>query len=106
MDTCLVYVTAPHRDEARDIARALVEQRLAAFVNILDGMTSVYRWDGAVHQDAEVLLLIKTCSSKTSALIESIKKIHSYSCPCITVLPILDGNPDFLAWIRAETDPA
>ncbi|OIQ93096.1 divalent-cation tolerance protein CutA [mine drainage metagenome] len=79
MDACLVYVTAAHRDEARAIAQALVEQRLAACVNLLEGITSVYRWDGALHEDSEALLLIKTRSENTSRLIATIKEMHSYT---------------------------
>ncbi|HFD14890.1 MAG TPA: divalent-cation tolerance protein CutA, partial [Rhodospirillales bacterium] len=71
MDCCLCYVTCGSREEARTIARAVVERRLAACANILDGMTSVYRWEGTLHEDPEVLLLLKTRRDLAGALTEA-----------------------------------
>lgn len=101
--TVLVYITAADRAQALEIGRALVESRLAACANILPGITSIYRWEGQVHQDDEVALLAKTRSELAEAVIAKVLELHSYSCPCVVALPISAGNPAFLEWIAAET---
>ena len=106
MEFSLVYVTAENHAQAISMAQVLVQEHLAACVNVVDGMTSVYRWEGKVQQGREALLLIKTRSENTSKIISKIQEIHSYSCPCVTVLPITGGNPDFLDWIKSETSAA
>ena len=106
MDTvepCVIYVTAPNRDEAVRIGRALVEARLAACANVIDGVTSVYRWEGEVQEDAEVSLILKSRADLVEAVVERVEAEHSYTCPCVVALPIRGGNPDFLAWIADET---
>jgi periplasmic divalent cation tolerance protein len=99
----LVYMTAANLEEARTIARALVESRLAACVNIIDNMNSVYRWEGEIHEDREVVIIAKTLNERVPELIRKVKSLHSYDCPCIAVIPIVGGNPDFLKWIEQET---
>ena len=99
----LVYITAGSLEEARNIGRELVTERLAACVNVLDHVTSFYWWEGNVQEDKEVVLLAKTVNEKVSKLIEKVKSLHSYDCPCITAIPIVDGNKDFLNWISTET---
>ena len=99
----LIYITAKDRDEARRIGRALVEARLAACANVIDGVSSLYWWEGAVQDEAEALLIAKTRESLVPELIEKVKSLHSYSCPCIVSVPISDGNPEFLKWINDET---
>lgn len=103
MNFCFVYVTAGSADEARKIGRVLVEERLAACANIIDGMHSIYRWEGDIQEDAECVLIAKTREAHVAALIERVKALHSYSCPCIVTLPVLGGNPDYLAWLESET---
>ena len=103
MSHCTVYVTAPDRDAALAIARALIEARLIACANVIDGATSVYRWEGKVEEAREAVMLLKTISPNVSAIIDMINKIHDYSCPCVTVWPIVAGNPDYLAWVDSET---
>ena len=98
-----VYVTAANEDEALRISRALVSERLAACANVLGGIQSVYWWDGKVCEGNEVALVLKTSADRKAELIERIKALHSYDCPCVVCLPITDGNPDFLRWIAAET---
>ena len=102
-DTALVYVTAPTQDEALRLARLAVEERLAACANVLGPITSVYWWDGKLNQDPEVALVLKTRAGLVEALTERLKAAHPYEVPCVVALPIAAGNPDFLAWIRAET---
>ncbi len=97
-----VYMTAGSKDEAQAIGRALVEKRLAACVNILDNMQSIYRWENKIQQDAEVVLIAKTTANLVPALIDQVKSLHSYDCPCIVSLPILSGYPPFLDWVHAE----
>ena len=97
-----IYMTAGSKAEAQKIGKALVESRLAACVNILDNMQSIYRWEEEIQQDQEVVLIAKTTDSLLSPLIEKVIALHSYDCPCIVSLPILDGYPPFLKWIQAE----
>jgi len=99
----LVYMTAGSVREARRLAQALLEDRLAACVNILGPIQSLYWWKGAVRSDREVALLAKTTAGKLDALIRKVRAVHSYEVPCVVALPIAKGNPDFLAWIETET---
>ena len=106
MDVCLCYVTAGSRAEALAIGRALVEERLAACANVLDGMTSLYWWQGALEQASEAVLIVKTRTELVDPLTQRVKQLHSYECPCVAVLPVAGGNPDYLAWIARETRSA
>lgn len=98
-----VYVTTRNEEEARRIGRALVESRLAACINILRQIHSIYWWEGKVEEDDEALLVAKTTGSLLPKLVEKIKSLHSYSCPCVVAWPIEKGNADFLEWIERET---
>ncbi len=100
----LVYITASDLEEARKIGRELVASRLAACVNIIDNMNSFYWWEGEIQDDREVVLIAKTRETLIPKVIDKVKSMHSYSCPCVVSLPILAGNPDFLQWIETETD--
>jgi periplasmic divalent cation tolerance protein len=103
MDATLVMVTAASDGSARALARALVEARLAASVNIAPGIASFYWWQGAVREGAEALLLAKTRTDLVDQVIEFVKAGHPYDCPAVFALPIAAGNPDYLAWIGEET---
>ena len=103
MDVRLVYMTAGSTDEARKIGRALVESNLAACVNIIDNMNSLYLWEGKLQDDPEVIVIAKTTSQRVPALIDKVKALHSYECPCVLSVAIDNGNPEFMAWIRSET---
>jgi periplasmic divalent cation tolerance protein len=102
MSAQFVYMTAGSAEEAQRIGEALVENRLAACVNILDGMRSIYRWEGKVQKDREVVMIAKTTRDRLPALIDTVTALHSYDCPCIVSVAIDGGHPDFLAWISAE----
>jgi len=102
MTVNLIYMTASSKTEAQKIGKALVESRLAACVNILDNMQSIYRWEGKIQEDSEVVLIAKTTDTLVSRLIDKVKSLHSYDCPCIVSLPVLDGYPPFLNWIHEE----
>ena len=103
MAQSLIYVTTGSRQEALDIGRALVECRLVACANVLGPMTSMYWWEGEVNEDDEVPLILKTRDGLVGQVIEKVKEMHSYDCPCVVSLPITGGNQAFLDWIEAET---
>jgi periplasmic divalent cation tolerance protein len=97
----IVLSTAKSRDEAERIARTLVERHLAACVNLVPGLTSIYRWQGSVEEAQEVLLLIKTSSAKLQALEEALSELHSYEVPEFVVLPVESASESYLAWVLA-----
>lgn len=99
----LVYVTAPSRKEAEQIAETVVTERLAACANIFDSVISVYRWERRLCRENEAVLILKTREDRLERLMERIKDLHSYDCPCIVALPIEQGYAPFLTWIENET---
>jgi len=103
MSTRTIYVTAGSRDEGLAIGRELVEARLAACANVLAGATSIYRWQGEVHEDTEAIVVLKTREGLVDALVERVKALHNYECPCVVALPIVGGNAKYLDWIVNET---
>ena len=100
------YVTAGSRDEALTIGRAVVEERLAACANVLDGLTSIYWWQALWSRRARAVLILKTRAELVDRLTSRIRELHSYECPCVVALPIDAGNPAYLEWIARETGPA
>ena len=104
MTQTLIYITAANREEAVKIGRMLVESRLCACANVLAGNnTSIYWWEGAVAEEDEVSLILKTREDLVGQVVEKVREIHSYDCPCVVSLPISGGNPAFLDWIDGET---
>ena len=101
--TLLVLTTLPDQDSASHIASALVERRLAACVNILPAGTSVYEWQGEVHQDSEHVLLIKSSDACFSQLQDTLLDLHPYELPEIVAVPISHGLPDYVNWIKEST---
>ena len=99
----VVYVTAPNEDEAAGIARSLVELKLAACVNIIKDIRSIYRWQGTLQDDSEVLMIIKTREELFDPLTVEVRKLHSYDVPEIIALPISLGSEDYIKWIREST---
>ncbi len=95
--------TCPDRATAERLAQQLVERRLAACVNILPGITSVYLWQGAVAQEAELLLLIKTASERVEAMQQALAELHPYEVPEIISLPIASGHTPYIEWVRQCT---
>lgn len=102
-EICVVLITAPDADTGAKIARTLVEERLAACVNIVSGMRSIYRWEGAVQDDAEVLLIAKTRTDCEEALARRVRALHPYDLPEILALPAVGGSRGYLDWVRAES---
>ena len=97
---CIAWITAGSVAEASAIARALVEERLAACCNLLPGITSVYRWQGAVREDEEVLLICKTRGDGFDRLVARVRELHSYEVPEIIRTDITAGSPPYLSWIE------
>ena len=100
---CWVYMTAGSIEEAKSIGQILVVQNLAACVNLLENMTSIYKWEEKLEESQEVIMIAKTRKTLMPKLIETVNSLHSYDCPCILELPIQRGNPDFLSWIERQT---
>jgi periplasmic divalent cation tolerance protein len=103
MSALIVITNTPDRDVALKIARALIERKLAACVNILAECTSIYRWQGKLETATEVPLMIKTRAAIYDDVEAAIKSLHPYELPEIVAVPIERGLPDFLEWINAET---
>lgn len=99
----VVYVTAGSPAEGDRLARALVDERLAACVNRLAPVHSVYRWEGKLEQSEEQLLIIKTHRRLFAGLEKRVRELHSYAVPEIVALPIIDGSQDYLRWLAGET---
>ena len=101
-DKIVVLSTCASADEASRIARELVEKRVAACVNIVSGVRSVYRWKGAVEDESEILLVIKSSRALLERLRAAIEKLHSYEVPEVVAVPIVDGSESYLAWLDHE----
>ena len=103
---CLIYVTFPNQEEAKKIAQQLVEQRLAACVNIMPNISSVYRWQEKICCETEVVTLIKSRCQLFPAIEQFISANHSYDTCCVLKIPLDAGNEAFLRWIDNETHPS
>jgi len=106
MEYCLVLSTCPVGDAAKSLAESLVRERLAACVNILPGLVSVYSWQGALESSQEALLLIKTERRAYPALEARLRELHPYELPEIIAVDIERGLPDYLNWISQWLSPA
>lgn len=102
----LIYSTFPSIEVAETMGRQLVERRLAACVNMMGAMTSIYRWEGKVEQDREVAMIIKTRASLAEAAMGLVKGAHPYSNPALLVIPVIGGSVDYCAWLMEETSDA
>ena len=98
-DERVVYVTVGKLDEAEQIARTLVDEQLVACVNLIPQVRSFYRWEGAVQDDAEILLIIKTIEAHLATLEARIRQLHSYDVPEFIALPISEGSQPYLSWL-------
>lgn len=99
----VVLITAPNEDTAEKVAKALVEERLAACVNVLPGVRSIYRWQGRVEDERELLLVVKTATDRMTRLMQRVQEIHPYACPEVLALPVDAGTPAYLDWVIEET---
>jgi periplasmic divalent cation tolerance protein len=100
------YITTKDREEAERIGRALLEARLVACVNLLEGMRSLYRWEGRIEESSECVVIAKSVESHQDGIVAKVKELHGYGVPCIVFWPLIGGNPDFLDWIAKETADA
>ncbi|MBD2140214.1 divalent-cation tolerance protein CutA [Anabaena sp. FACHB-1250] len=103
MEFIFVYITCKDRVEALNIGKAVVEARLAACANIIDGMDSIYWWNDELQVEKEAILIMKSRGDLLEELTEKVKSKHSYEVPCVVALPIEQGNQDYLNWLIAET---
>ncbi len=101
-DVVAVYLTFPDEASAERVARALVDRRLAACVNVVPGARSFYRWQGAVQADPEVLAVAKTRASTLPALTAAVQTLHPYEVPCVVAYAALGGLEGYLDWVRSE----
>lgn len=99
----VVLMTAPDREVALRLSRALVEDGLAACANVISGMTSIFRWEGAVETAEEVLVVLKTRIERVDALMERAVALHPYDVPEFLSLPVENGHHPYVAWVLAET---
>lgn len=104
-DAVVVLVTAPSTREAERIARKIVEERLAACVNIATAVRSIYEWKGTLCEEGEVLMVIKSSRARLPELIPRIQKLHSYEVPEVLALPVFAGSESYLDWLAAQTQP-
>jgi periplasmic divalent cation tolerance protein len=102
-DFCEVVVTAADADQLAGLTRALVEERLAACGHQIAAIRSVYRWDGAVHDEPEARVALHTRRTLIEALTARVLELHPYDVPCVIALPLVGGNPAYLRWIADET---
>ena len=100
----IVFITAPNEKEAASISRTIVEERLVACVNIIPSVRSIYRWQGRVEDEQEVLMVEKTKKSLFERLQERVNELHSYEVPEIIGLPLVEGSKEYLDWLGQETD--
>jgi periplasmic divalent cation tolerance protein len=101
-ESIAVFITAANKEEARRLAERLVETRLAACIQILPEMQSVYRWQGKLERQPEILLIAKTTSERFEELDREVRSLHSYETPEIVAVPITNGSESYLDWLRAS----
>ena len=100
MDEIIIFCTVDSEELGERIASALVENREAACINIVSGVRSIYRWEGKLCRDAELLLVIKSVAEKFETVRETIRRIHTYQVPEVIAVPITAGDADYLKWLR------
>ncbi|MGQ9843478.1 MAG: divalent-cation tolerance protein CutA [Spirochaetota bacterium] len=103
MEYCVIFCTVPNNEVGLDIANTLVSKQLAACVNIVPGLTSIYTWEGKLCNDQEFLLIIKSKNNLFAHIEEAIKKIHPYKVAEIISLPVISGSNEYLQWIQTVT---
>lgn len=99
----VIFITAKDKSEAEKIANKLLEEKLIACANILEGVKSLFWWEGKIDQADEALLILKTRKELFTRIVSTVKTLHSYGCPEIIALPIVEGNKDYLQWIKEST---
>jgi periplasmic divalent cation tolerance protein len=102
-DEIIVLITASNKDEAETIGKALVDERLAACVNIVPEVRSLFFWEGKTQDEREALLIVKSRLLLMEKLVARVKALHSYTVPEVIALPIIAGSADYLSWVREST---
>ena len=102
----LIYITCSNKDEAKKIAKELVSLKLVACANIIMGMESIYEYDGEIHNDNEVILLLKTKSALFENVKDKVLDLHSYDLPCIVEIPVKNCHKEFANWITSSISPS
>ncbi len=102
MTYSLLYVTVGSYDDALDLARTLVSERLIACANVIDGARSIYRWDGETREETEAIMVAKTTKELLTRAIDRVVELHAYECPCAVSMPIEEGYTPFLNWVGEE----
>lgn len=102
MTPVVLYITCVSELEARTLGHKLLKEKLAACINILPPIQSLYWWNDEIQDDSETAFLVKTTDDKVDAITDLMNEIHSYDCPCVVALPIEKGNPEFLKWITTQ----
>src|SRR4051812_43436193 len=102
MELIFVYITAPNHAEAERIGRELLRLRLAGCVNLVDGMHSLYWWEGKIDEARETILIAKTEKRLLDPLTDAVKRLHPYDTPCVVAFPITGGNPDYFQWLSTN----
>ena len=100
MSYVIVYITTKDEDEARKIGESLVKEKLAACINVIPGIESIYWWKGKVERNKESALIVKTKKELAGKVMEKVKKLHSYDTPSVDVIPITEGNKECFEWIE------
>ena len=103
MQYYFVYITTENMEEAREVGKALIKDQLVACVNMIEHMESMFMWNNEFQNEKEVVLIAKTKETLVNELIDKVKEVHSYDCPCIVTLPVQGGNQAFMDWIDEET---
>jgi periplasmic divalent cation tolerance protein len=100
-----LYITTESKEQASDLGEKIIEANLAACVNIIPGMESIYMWKGSIQKDSQVILIAKTHISKVQLVTKLVNEHHSYDCPCVISLNIAEdeGNPEYLTWLFKES---
>ena len=104
MTYCIINCTTSNKEDAVNIAKHLTENKLIACCNIVEGITSIYNWDGKLNQDNEFLMIMKTKTQLYAKIEEEIQKLHKYDVPEIICIPIIAGSKDYLNWIEEQTE--
>ena len=102
-DILIVFITVPSQEEGERIGANLVESRLAACVNVIPQVSSIFRWQGKIEKENELLLVIKTTRDRMDELTSKIKELHSYDVPEILAVPVFAGSKDYIDWVQQET---
>ena len=105
MELRVALITAPDVEVAAHIAGCLVEERLAACVNLVPGVRSIYRWEGRVQDDPEVMMVVKTRADRAAELSERVQALHPYEVPEVILLPVAGGSSAYLDWVRDQVSP-